>query len=79
MLYHPDIVNSIRNEMTLQLTLAWWHIPTVFSVLALMWITYWTVQDIRTGGWFTGLVSIYAAVPALIVMLLAWFIGALCK
>lgn len=62
--------------MTIALTLAWWHIPTLITTIALLWVIFWPVRD---AGWFSDLVRLFMLAPALIVSLLAWAIAGALK
>ena len=62
--------------MTFTFTLAWWVIPTVISVVGLIW-ALWIVDD--GGGMFSGLSNLFALVPVLAVSAIAWAIAAFLK
>ncbi len=62
--------------MTFTFTLAWWVIPTVITVVGLIW-ALWIVDD--GGGLFSGLGNLFALVPVLALSAIAWAIAAFLK
>jgi hypothetical protein len=62
--------------MSFSITLAWWHIPAVVTVLAVLWTLFWPAD---TSGSFGGIARLFMALPALIVSLLAWAIAGFFK
>jgi len=62
--------------MQFTLTLAWWHLPTIITVLALAWALFWPVDD---SGYLGGIQHIFMLIPALVIISLAWALGAIFK
>jgi hypothetical protein len=62
--------------MTLTLSFAWWHIPAVVTVLALLYVLYWPADD---SGFMGGVTRLFMMVPALFVSLLAWAVAGFFK
>jgi hypothetical protein len=58
---------------------AWWVVPTVITLIAFIWWLYVAREEFSDSGLFSGLGAIFYAVPALLLCLFAWFVGALCK
>ena len=56
--------------MTLLITLAWWHIPTAITVVALLFMLFWPA---------VGTDKLFLAVLWLIVALAAWAIAGALK
>lgn len=62
--------------LTLSITLAWWYVPALITVLSLLWSFFWPADD---SGMFGGITRLFMLVPALIVSLLAWAISGAIK
>jgi hypothetical protein len=62
--------------MTFTLTFAWWWIPTVVSVVGLVWAIFFVDPG---DGWFSGLSNIMALIPVLFVSAVAWAIAGALK
>lgn len=62
--------------MQVTLMLAWWHIPTALTVIALAWAFFWPADR---GGMFGGMTTLFMMVPALAVIALAWGIAGFFK
>jgi len=56
------------------ITLHWWAIPTFVTIASLLW-AFWPTEDSR--GMFPK--EAFTVPLAIIVSLVAWLIGALCK
>lgn len=53
----------------------WWIIPSFITLVAVGWALF-IVED---SGTFSGLKNIFALIPALLVSLISWVIGAFFK
>jgi len=62
--------------MTITFELGWWVIPTVITIVAVIWALFF-VDD--GGGWFSGLANVFALIPALAVSAIAWIIAGFLK
>lgn len=62
--------------MTFTITLGWWVIPTLITVVSVIWALF-IVDD--GGGYLSGLGNLFALVPALIVSTISWIVGAVLK
>lgn len=62
--------------MTITISFSWWMIPTLVTVLSMLWALYWPADDSGLGG---GIVRLFMLVPALAVSLIAWVIFAILK
>lgn len=62
--------------MSVSISFAWWVLPTVISVVALLWALFWPVHEDRM---FVGLSRLFMAVPALFVIAVAWAIAGVLK
>jgi|GEM_PF-2486003 len=59
------------------ITILWWHIPTLITVLAFAWAFLWPDRD--TGGWLPSFTPLYRIPIALIISLAAWAIAGVLK
>lgn len=57
------------------ITITWWMIPTTITVIA---VCLALAHD-DGGGMFSGIINMFLLVPALLVSLIAWVIGAIFK
>ena len=62
--------------MAFTLTYAWWWIPTLITVVGLIWAIF--IVD-GGDGFAAGLANLLAAIPVLIVSLIAWAIAGALK
>ncbi|OOG81521.1 hypothetical protein B0E41_17320 [Hydrogenophaga sp. A37] len=67
---------DVTSTMEISLVLGWWAIPTVVSVLALLWAFFWPADD---GGFMGGITRILMLLPALFVIAIAWVLAAIFK
>lgn len=58
------------------LTLAWWHLPAVCTVLAILWALFWPADD---RGVFGGITRMFMLMIALAVIAVAWAIAGALK
>lgn len=58
------------------LSLAWYVIPTVITILALGWAFFWPADR---GGMFSGVTTMLMLIPALVVIAIAWIAAAIFK
>ncbi len=58
--------------MSFTLTFAWWWIPTIVTILALLWAFFWPADRDGIAG---GMTLIIMLVPALFVIAVAWAVA----
>lgn len=59
------------------ITLTWWMIPTIITVIGVWWALFWVERHDRSI--FSGLGKILALVPVLFVSCIAWIIAGVLK
>jgi hypothetical protein len=64
--------------MMMTFTIGTWIIPTLITIISIVWAYIWGMKD-DNGGYLSGLGVIFALVPALFVSCVAWIIYAVCK
>jgi len=64
------------NMMDVSFHLAWWHIPTAITFLALGWAWFWPMDD---DGLFGGIVRMGSTLIAVVVIAVAWAIAGVLK
>lgn len=62
--------------MEFTISVSWWNIPAVITVLALLWAFFWPAED---GGYLGGIVRLFMVIPAMGVSLIAWVIAGALK
>ena len=62
--------------MTFTFTFAWWWIPTLITLMGLIWVAFFVDPGDGIGA---GLNSIFALVPVLFISALAWAIAGALK
>ncbi|TXN08965.1 hypothetical protein FV222_00400 [Methylobacterium sp. WL103] len=62
--------------MTLSITLGWWLLPSLLTVLALTW-AFWERSTDHT-GYLSGLAILFRLVVAVIVSLMIWIVYLVC-
>lgn len=58
---------------------AWWHIPTLVTLIGLGFVFWVARKDYGQGGWFAGLTTLLSCVPTFFVVGLTWAIAGFCK
>ena len=55
--------------MTIQFYLTWWVIPTIITIVSLLWAFFWPIDNT---GMHSGLTRLFMLIPALVVIALSW-------
>lgn len=61
--------------MTFTYVLAWWHIPTLITLVMYGWAMFWPTS----GDWLAGIDVLFRMIPASIITIISWIVAGIVK
>jgi hypothetical protein len=63
--------------MQINFTIQWWFLPTIITLVGVVWATLWVGRNDR--GIFAGFANVFALLPVLVVSCISWIISGVLK